>query len=72
MSGLTRLDFSSQLLGLQFIKSENSQIKELMISSKELSFQYVEVLLGSERRLLFRQKMVKILKALLPKRRENP
>lgn len=77
MSGLYsavigRVDFLSQFLGLQLIKFGNSQVKELMISPKQLSFQYVEVLFGSEMRLLFRQKRVKILQALLPKRREGP
>lgn len=77
MSGLyraviSRMDFLSQFLGLHLIKFGNGQVKELMISSKQLSFQYIEVLFGSEMRLLFRQKMVKILKALLPKRREGP
>lgn len=77
MSGLYRavigrLDFLSQFLGLQLIKFGNSQVKELMISPKRLTFQYVEVLFGCEMRLLFRQKRVKILQALLPKRREGP
>lgn len=69
---ISRLDFLFQLLGLRLIKFGNSRVKELMIPSKQLSFQYIEVLFGSEMRLLFRQKTVKILKAALSKRREGP
>lgn len=73
-----RLHFLSQLLGLPLMKSGNSQVswfkpghqvKELMVSSKDWSLQCIEVLVGSEIILLLRQKMVKILKSLLPKKR---